>query len=156
MLSIFGMEFNNYWMPLDTSESHMTDAQKGFCKDVYLLWLAQTIYGTTLCFFIHFSCCHFFFRFSSNFSWILILFIVLNFDIFRTYTFSNDKNFMCSCLRITLCLLFSIQYLGSIYMQSCLSSRILCDIKPGLGYLYLFRILCSKYILFCLRKAIAN
>ena len=32
MLSIFGMEFNNYWMPLDTSESHMTDAQKRFLQ----------------------------------------------------------------------------------------------------------------------------
>ena len=32
MLSIFGMEFNNYWMPLDTSERKMTDVQKRFLQ----------------------------------------------------------------------------------------------------------------------------
>ena len=32
MLSIYGMEFNNYWMPLDTSESQMTDVQKRFLQ----------------------------------------------------------------------------------------------------------------------------
>ena len=130
--------------------------KKGFCKDVYLLWLAQTIYCTTLCFFIHFSCCHFFFRFSSNFSWILILLIILNFEIFCTYTFSNDKNIMCSCLRSTLCLLFAIKYLGSIYMQSFLSSRILCDINlDWICYIYFVFLVRSIYF-FCQRKAIAN